>query len=261
MNILMRTLLGAVLCLGLAAESHADLVYSNNFDATGGLAANDVGSGLAFQNSNYALEAADANFSSQYLSIGSQPDGNGNFTFGFWNASTAGATVNTVTTFEWDALYLDSDSDVYRTRLRGLNDNGTVTPNNDINLTGNVDVTQANSVAGTVENYVFVVNSTGAAVTLDPTLNGQGLTNSIPANSYALFQDGTIIDSDPNDLAGAANHLALWHQGDNPNNEQSFLYIDNFAVFSNVPSVVPEPSSIALLGLVGLAGAVRRKRR
>ncbi len=257
MKVKLKTLICTVLCaavgLGTASVSNAQLVYTNDFNGADNVendfGMDDNGNTLAFHFGPISTVAADADFSSQYLSIGSAPDGN--FRFGrFDHSKTTPPTVVTdnVIAYQFNGLFRSADSAVYRLRLRVIDEGNT-------NFSGNIDLTPANSTADTVQQYLLVANGHTEDITLDASLNSQGNTSTVATGTWALFQDGmSILTGDLTGFTGTISHrLALWHQGDPMGSAtQSFLYMDDFQIFTGTGGGVVAP----LKGDVDLSGVV-----
>ncbi len=228
-----------------AGATQLSSIYLNGFNGAANVA-NDHGTdaggnSLPFNFAPLTTVAADADFSSQYLSIGSAADGS--WSFGRFDGSLTSppAVANTVLAYQFDGLFRSSDSATYRFRMRASDTANT-------NYSGNIDLTQNNTTPGVVQQYLLVFNGDVADVTLDATLTSQGITDTVAAGEWELFQDGVSIATG-NLTGGFGDRLALWHQGDAAALTQSFFYIDDFEVFTN-------SGATTLLGDVDLSGVV-----
>jgi len=108
----------------------------------------------------------------------------------------------------------------------------------------NVNITETNTSTG-------VFNITGSVVDFGTAGTAAGATVSLfPSNGTATFTDAN--------LAGTLGQAlwAGWRDAGNGTNPDMATAYDNFAVSST-----PEPASVALLALGGLAGLARRRRR
>jgi len=253
MNKPLSILAAIVLCVASSSRASADtIIYSNDFDSDAlGAATAPFGHGGGGMSSTNVV-AADANFGSQYLETTSRMD-NGNFAFGFFNG--AGITDpgwEAVTTFKFDARFNTAEftghSSRLRMRARDLDGGGDVT---------RADLFDSEVASDTVNTYRYVINNT--AFNADrPDLAGQ-----ILANTYEIYEGATLIESNSTfttavGAGSAIDELTLWVQGETATSTTSIARIDNFSVIVN--SAVPEPSSLAIIGL-GVCGLIFRRKR
>ena len=230
-----------------AVATQTQSSYFNGFNGADNTA-NDYGStpngtALPFNFAPFATVAANADFDSQYLSIGSASDGS--WSFGRFDGSltTPPVVANTVLAYRFDGLFRAADSANFRFRMRCIDTSNT-------NFSGNIDLTPSNTTADTVQQYLLVFNGGASDVTLNAALNLQGNTSTVEASKWTLFQDGVSI-RDGDLTGGLGDRLALWLTGDSANGTQAFFYIDNFEVLTN-----SDVSGPVVLGDVDLNGTV-----
>lgn len=104
-----------------------------------------------------------------------------------------------------------------------------------------------------VSNATTGNGSTGNAYSANTAFNLSFTQTSAAGGTWTIDRSGGVTDSDSGTYTGSIASLKLYNvaqDGGDPNN----LFANNFAV------VVPEPSSMALLGLGSLAVMLRRRR-
>lgn len=175
----------------------------------------------------------------------------GNYAFGNFDGSALAPVpaFESLVTFSFDATFADTNTQQLRLRARDTGFSGGTTD------TVRFDLNQSDVTVGTAATYDYVVNNSTVAALAPKT------GTAIAAGSYEIFQNGTSIASGANFTAAdnlAVDKLTLWVLGTTgATPAQGTVQIDNFAVHT---SAVPEPSSLALLGL-GVAFVGFRRRR
>ncbi|MFK7911040.1 MAG: PEP-CTERM sorting domain-containing protein [Akkermansiaceae bacterium] len=94
--------------------------------------------------------------------------------------------------------------------------------------------------------------STGDSYSANTAFNLSFTQTSALAGSWTINRSGGITDSDSGTYTGAISSINLYNEADGGGDANN-LYANNF-------TVVPEPSSAALLGLGGLALIMRRRK-
>jgi hypothetical protein len=247
------TLFAFTLGLIVVGSASAEIIYFNDFES------NTADFGNSNGGAALTLKTADSNFSSGYLEIAGNTDGN--FSFPNFNNSDD-SEASAVTTFSFDGRFNTADFGTFsrfRIRARPTSFNA---GNNDITR---VDIgRQAEAPALDVVNrYDYAINNSAT----DETIAGLGGT--LSAGTWAIYENGVELDSGDVRTVGQGNpvgtgidFLTLWVQGDEDNDIQAFARIDNFTVRNEafVFTAVPEPGSLLLFGTLGLTGLVRRRK-
>lgn len=219
--------------------------YSNDFNGAdniaNGLGSDSNGNTLPFNSGSFSTAAADADFSTQYLAIGSATDGSWRFGRFDGSLTTPPTVPNTVLAYQFEGMFRPSDSATYRLRMRAIDTSNT-------DYSGNIDLSPSNTIPDQVQQYLVVFNGGASTITLDASLNSLGITSTVTAGSWVLFQDGVSIRN--GNLTGLGDRLALWVNGDSTAGTQSFFYIDNFQVFSAPGNTSPLLGDVDLNGLV-----------
>ncbi|MFD2256814.1 hypothetical protein ACFSSA_09015 [Luteolibacter algae] len=187
------SLLAATSCLAFNHLASAAIVYTNDFNS--GTAGDAPGQpfGEAGSSGFFDLAAADGNFDTQYLKIASRSD-NGNYYFPYFDSNLTTSLTSAVATFSFDARFNTADFGTYgslRLRTRSGSTTLTETAWQDLGASG-FAVT-----LDTVNHYDFAINNTNAAVTID------GLGGTLAANSYGIYQNGVLMDSQKSNRSSA----------------------------------------------------------
>ena len=128
----------------------------------------------------------------------------------------------------------------------------------------NTGISNASSSAD--NGYVFTPNTTYQLHTT-VTLNAAGGLDVLAEffDPTGLVDSDTYTDATPNGfdfgllaLGASTNAFGSTNSFDTPGDNG--IELDNVTIHSTIASAIPEPSSLALLGLIGCAGFVRRRR-
>ena len=234
--------IAVAILISSSGTADADVIFSANADnlvaGTDTLSDSGDWNGAA---GDHGVVSGGAVFTTNHFEL-TAPDNN--FNFANWDDNPT--AVAPVTTFSIDLAVGGSGTPVADAgvRIAARRSGGSTF----------FDVLSTNLSSTASSTFHVVANNTGAAVTYD-----DGVTT-IAANSADFWQDGTLIQT-KSPLGGSGDIFSwgLWSR--RPSND---LWGDNIEIrdtaFNGTVAAIPEPSSLALLGLCGLAGALRRKR-
>ena len=240
MKKILTLIFAAILSAGLAGQASADLITSVDFETPGGFTTSIPEATDGFF--DYFTTSDGSNIGGIYNS----PQGNSFFAAADTDAAEIGASpaslfINDINITDFTNLNVQL--------LAAEDDDGT---NQDWDASDAFEIFA--SIDGGPSTLVFSIRNDGTGFNAEPLidtdLDGIGDGTAI-TDTFADFT-GTI--------AGTGTELDLEFRF-SLNSGDEDLAIDNIRINGDLAtSAIPEPSSIALLGLVGLAGVVRRRK-